>query len=39
MQAMIGDHIPLDIEQLEVIAPEPGGKLRAVVSHCWSCEA
>jgi len=39
MRAMIGDDIALDIEQLDVIAPEPGGKVRAVISHCRSREA
>jgi hypothetical protein len=36
---MIGDDIALEIEQLDVIAPEPGGKVRAVISHCRSREA
>jgi hypothetical protein len=39
MRAMIGDDIALEIEQLDVIVPEPGGKVRAVISHCWSREA
>ena len=39
MRAMTGDDIALDIERLDVIGPEPGGKVRAVISHCWSREA
>lgn len=34
MRALCGNDITLAIEQVETISPEPGGKVRAVISRC-----
>jgi len=39
MRAIFGDDLALDVGQVDAIAPEPGGKVRAVISHCGSREA
>ena len=34
LRRLFGDDITLDLERVEAIAPEPGGKVRAVISRC-----
>jgi phenylacetate-CoA ligase len=34
LRAMVGDDVVLKMERVDVIRAEPGGKVRAVISHC-----
>jgi phenylacetate-CoA ligase len=34
LRGLFGDDIILDLQRVETIAPEPGGKVRAVISRC-----
>lgn len=34
MRATLGDDVAVEVEQVDVIPSEPGGKVRAVISHC-----
>jgi len=35
METMIGDDVSVEIERVDAIPHQPGGKVRTVISHCW----